>query len=163
MQRSTTMNDLHSDFKLLCQLVTVWFNLSVSVPHKENVDNKYLYKVVVIQIQRVISSRAFKNNGTSTSVEGGRVWLCERRQNHLSPEVRRWRGTPILLLLQWTRGLRRRLSRSSKRGGVWSQVGRARALGAALLGLNVLFSSPVPGSGSEVAGMTSDHREWDNH
>lgn len=47
--------------------------------------NKYLYNVVIIQIQRVISSRAFKNNGTWTSVEG--VWLCERRQNHLSPEV----------------------------------------------------------------------------
>lgn len=128
MQNSTTMNDLHSDFKSPCQLVSVCYNVSVSqFPHKENMDNKYLYNVVVIQIQRVISSRAFKNNGTWTSVEG--VWLYERRQNHLSPEVGGWQGIPTLLLLQWTRGLRRRPSRSSRRGGVWSQVGGAKALG----------------------------------
>lgn len=56
-------------------------------------DNKYLYNIVVIQIQRMISSRAFKNNGTWTSMEG--MWLCERKQNHPSPEVGlgRERGT----------------------------------------------------------------------
>lgn len=41
--------------------------------------------------------------------------------------------------------------------------GRARALGAALPGLNVLFPHFIPGSGSEVAGTPSDHRDLDSH
>lgn len=52
----------------------------------------------------------------------GSVWLCEKRQNHLSPGVLEWWEIPTLLLLHWTGSLRRR-PRSSRRGGLRSHLG----------------------------------------
>lgn len=90
---------------------------------------------------------------------GVAVW--RRRQNHLSPEVRRRGGLPMQLFPLWTRGLARRPRKGSVRGGLQSG-GRGEALGSSLSGTQHLVLSLHPGSGSEVAGTTSDQEMWTN-